>query len=256
MKRVSSAPGALSELGASAQGPASKSIGAHPQTFKSSNVLANGQNNKRGNALVASAMALDAPPDTTIGSPAPQPEISYALASRGISFLECLPSIEMKDAPSVDLATCMATPVIPDEGPGAEVRQRAAAIATQAEEQLRLRYAEEITARVAVRFGRITSSNRKRSLDDLDLHEALQELESSGGGALNNARSNNNNNGINSNPSNENIDHKQEEQKKKYEEELRGPQKSNVVPFKRPSTAAVIVANVSSHNNNKINPFI
>jgi hypothetical protein len=203
---------------------------------------------QRRSALVASAMALDAPPHTTIVSPGPAgPEIAYALASRGASFLECLPNIEMKDAPSVDLATCMATPVIPDEGPGAEVRQRAAAIATEAEEQLRLRYAEEITARAAVRLGRGTSSSRKRSLDDLDLHEALQELESSGGGP----RSNNNSD-------DEHIDHKQEEQKKKYEEELRGPQKSNVVPFKRPSTAAVIVANISSNNNNttKSDPFI
>jgi len=191
-------------------------------------------------------MAFDAPPDTKIR--VTEPEITYALASRGASFLECLPSIEMKDAPSIDLATCMATPVIPDEGPGAEVRQRAAAIATEAQAQLRLRYAEEITARAAVRVGRATRSSRKRSLDDLDLHETLQELESSESGARSNG---------NTNSDNQNIDHKQEELKKKYEEELRGPQKSNVVPFKRPSSAAVIVANVSDNNDNKnseINP--
>ena len=179
-------------------------------------------------------MAFDAPPDTTIPmSPAPSTEITYALASRGISFLECLPSIEMKDAPSLDLATCMATPVIPDDGLGAEVRQRAAAIATEAEAQLRLRYVEEITARAAVRLGRIT--NRKRSLDDLDLHEALQELESSSLPPSSTVPKRNADGS-----ENENIDHKEEEQKKKYEEELRGPQKSNVVPFKRPSTAAVL----------------
>ncbi len=201
---------------------------------------------QRGNALVASAMAFEVPPDTTIISPAPSMEINYALASRGVSFLECLPSIEMKDAPSLDLATCMATPVIPDEGTGAEVRQRAAAIANEAEVELRLRYAEEITARAAVRLGRITS-NRKRSLDDLDLYEALQELDGSsalrstdgGGGG-----------GQQQSSANENIDHKQEEQKRKYEEELRGPQRSNVVPFKRPSTAAVIVATTMNNNNN------
>jgi hypothetical protein len=45
MKRVSSAPGALSELGAS-QGPPSKTLGAHPQAFKTSSVLATGQTNK------------------------------------------------------------------------------------------------------------------------------------------------------------------------------------------------------------------
>jgi hypothetical protein len=188
-------------------------------------------------------MALDTAPNTTVMmSPAPSAEVTYALASSGVaSFLECLPNIEMKDAPSVDIAQCMLNEIIPDEGIGAEVRQRAAALANEAEIEIRLRYAEEITARAAVRLGRITnSSSRKRSLDDLDLYEALQELENAD--SLNLRGNNNNNGGGQQSSDNENIDHKQEEQKRKYEEELRGPQRSNVVPFKRPSTAAVIVA--------------
>ena len=111
--------------------------------------------------------------------PPPSSEIAYAFASEGITSIECLP-LEMKTAPSLsasmDLAMCMATPVIPDEGPGAEVRQRVAAIGAQAEAQLRLRYAEEIASRAVVRLRRM-SSGRKRSLDDLDLHEALQEVD-------------------------------------------------------------------------------
>lgn len=135
------------------------------------------QHNALGNAFMASAYAVDVPMETSLPlSPVPSADIVYAIATKGLPSTECLASMEMKDAPSLDLAVCMATPVVPDEGPGVEVRQRIAAITKQAEFQIRLRYAEEIAARTAVRMrSRLT---RKRSIDDLDLHEILQELES------------------------------------------------------------------------------
>ena len=208
MKRVSSAPGLTDLAAASSAGP---TVG---QPFKTPAVLAAGrggkvitvhakseatrmlslfinannssnprfcsimQHNSLGNAVKTSAVLVDSPMETSLPlSPAPSADLVFAIATKGLPSTECLANIEMKDAPSLDLAMCMATPVVPDEGPGAEVRQRAAAMNAQAEMQLRLRYAEEIAARAAVRMRRILS--RKRSVDDLDLHEILQELESS-----------------------------------------------------------------------------
>jgi hypothetical protein len=114
-------------------------------------------------------------PADVVSAPLPTSgtEVVFAMTTESFATaMECLPNLEMSDAPPLEVATCMATPVIPDDGgPGAEVRQRVGALGAQAEAQLRLRYAEEITARAAVRLTRLRS--RKRSLDDLDLHEVV-----------------------------------------------------------------------------------
>lgn len=103
-------------------------------------------------------------------------EVVFAITKESFATaMECLPSLEMADAPPVDVAVCMATPVVPDEGGhGEEIRQRAASLGQRVETELRLRYVEEITSRAAVRAGDVR--RRKRSLDDLDVDEVNKEL--------------------------------------------------------------------------------
>lgn len=133
----------------------------------------------------AALMSMDAP--VTLASvPAPSADIMFAMAKEGVlETLECMPSIEMKDAPPVDLAICMATPAVPDEGPGAEVRQQTNAV----EAELRLRYAQEVATRAAIRFSsssptstKTGATRRKRSFvvavdDEHDANEDEQQQE-------------------------------------------------------------------------------
>lgn len=134
-----------------------------------------------GMSVKAAALPAD-----VVSAPLPpsgNTEVVFAMTTESFATaMECLPNLEMSDAPPLEVASCMATPVIPDDGgPGAEVRQRVGALNAQAEAQLRLRYAEEVTARAAVRLARLRS--RKRSLDDLDLHEVVLHDEESLGAA-------------------------------------------------------------------------
>ena len=251
MKRVSSAPG-LSEMGATAStaqhafktpavlaaGPMSKVCVCmrsdenfcHPQNPTLSLTdcyFYHLQHSRVSSGVKTSAIAMDAPVDSALPlSPGPSgSEIVYSLTSRGLTSLECLPSIEMKDAPPVDIAFCMATPVVPDEGPGAEVRERAANMAAQAEAQLRLRYAEEIAARAAVRVRRMCS--KKRSLDDLDLFQAKKE----GGGSPK--------------PSPKRSPKPNKQDQQQQDEESR---KGNVKPFKRPAATVAVKISVAGTN--------
>lgn len=129
----------------------------------------------------AFAFDHDAPPIPTV--PIPE-DVAFAVASKGIiSATECLASIDMAEAPQLsdhhvnqfDVASCLATPVIPDQNNGELVQQRAARLSAQSEVHLRLRYMQEISG-AAVRSS-IRRLTRKRSLDDLDLHEAIMYAE-------------------------------------------------------------------------------
>jgi hypothetical protein len=172
------------------------------------------QSHKRGSSVVTAALPMDA-----VGSDgplAPASELVYAVSTEGFQTLECLPSIEMKDAPPLDIAMCMASPMIPEEGPGAEARQRAAAMAARVEAELRMRYVQEVAARSALRVSRLRS--RKRSLDDLDLHKTLQEA--------------------NAAADNQQKDKKDASPSKTKRLESGGNNRSNVMPFRRPGNAA------------------
>ena len=103
-------------------------------------------------------------------------EVVFAITKESFATaMECLPSLEMADAPPVEVAVCMATPVVPDEGGhGEEIRQRAASLGERVETELRLRYAEEVALRAATRAGDLR--RRKRSLNDADINENNNEV--------------------------------------------------------------------------------
>lgn len=119
----------------------------------------------------------------------------YAIAREGlVTATACMPAIEMDEAPALvgsaqalarerdaaDMAaaSCMATPVMDDRTNGELVHRRAAKLGSDAELQLRVRYAAEVSYASRAAGPRLRrAGSRKRSLDDLD---ALLEL---GGGA-------------------------------------------------------------------------
>lgn len=138
----------------------------------------------RGDSLKPHAISLDVPPSPSAPS-VHDSDLVYAVASKGLTATECLASIEMEQAPplvqvssseqrlrALDVAACMATPVLPDEGNGELVQKTASKLGARAEAQLRLRYAQEIT-NAAARSSTLRRLSRKRSLDELDIAETL-----------------------------------------------------------------------------------
>lgn len=140
--------------------------------------------------LHTQAVGFSADATTTVGPPVQNNDIVYAMAAKGITATECF--AEMETAPdlvhssssdirarALDIAACMATPVLADEGNGELVKEKAAKLEARTQAELRTRYVQEITSAASrANFAnRLRRLNRKRSLDDLDLHEALMSEE-------------------------------------------------------------------------------
>jgi len=99
-------------------------------------------------------------------------DIMYAVVSKGLASSQCLADIsELETAPDIrvsetditgNLASCLATEVIPDEGNGELITTRAAELESESAKNVTMRYAKEITSAAAEGTRRLS---RKRSLD-------------------------------------------------------------------------------------------
>ena len=110
----------------------------------------------------------------------------YAVAAEGVVTAgACMPELEMDEAPALvgatfsqarsramEAASCMATPVMSSRTNGETITRQAARLNSEAEAQLRLRYAAEVgygASRTAVPPARRRrEESRKRSLDQAD----------------------------------------------------------------------------------------
>lgn len=108
----------------------------------------------------------------------PPPEVSkasdimYAMVSKGLASSQCLADIsELETAPDIrvseaeitgNLASCLATEVIPDTGNGELITTRAAELESESAKNVTMRYAKELTSAASEGARRLS---RKRSLD-------------------------------------------------------------------------------------------
>ena len=129
------------------------------------------------------------------GNVTPTADIVYAVMNKGLAASECLVNIEeIKSAPALvdtneevssQLATCIATQVMPDQGNGEIVASKAAELKDASSKEVEERYMRETrrATRVSVRVGVWTSArtsaragdlpqiSRKRSRGDLTVEE-------------------------------------------------------------------------------------